>query len=87
MKVVIFLILLVAVLGIEPKCEELEQIKCQDDINIAYPMCKKAAEEKGKDMSVDLNCMKYFAKMTEECWACICWFAKKENWKVIGCDQ
>lgn len=87
MKIIILLILTAVALTIDPKCGELEQAKCQDDIDISYPLCKKAAEEKGKDWSVDLNCMKYFARMTEECWACICWFAKKEGWKVLGCDE
>ena len=39
-------------------------MECTDDIYIAYPICKKAAEEKGKDIDVDLTCFKYFATMS-----------------------
>lgn len=82
-----FLLLAIATLTIDPKCGDYEQLKCQADINYAFMECKKAAEEKGKDTQVDLTCMKYFSKMTSDCWSCICWFAKKEDWKVIGCDD
>jgi hypothetical protein len=35
-------------------CDAAAQIRCQSDINHAYPACKKAAEEKGKDAPADL---------------------------------
>ena len=85
-KVLIALCLLAVILAVEPKCSDLEQMECTDDIYYAYPACKKAAEQKGKDVDVDLTCLKYFAQMSSDCWGCICWFAKLENWKVIGCD-
>ena len=89
MKALTWLLILALVCltySIDPKCGEKAQIECQDDINIAYPICKKAAEEKGKDYPVDITCLKYFAQMTEECWACICWVASFQKWKIIGCD-
>ena len=61
-------------------------MECTDDVYYAYPACKKAAEKKGKDTDADLTCIKYFAQMTQECWGCICYFAKLQKWKVIGCD-
>lgn len=86
LKLIIWSCLILFVLAVPPVCGDLEQMECMDDIYTAYPVCKKAAEEKGKDINVDLSCFKYFSQMTEECWGCICWFAKLEKWKVIGCD-
>jgi hypothetical protein len=31
-------------------CDPNVEISCLDDINTAYPACKRAAEEKGKDL-------------------------------------
>jgi len=47
MKVLTWLLLLALVCmasSIDPKCGQKQQIECQDDINVAYPVCKKAAE-------------------------------------------
>lgn len=79
MRVLVWLLLLSLVTigcSVDPKCGDKEQIECQADINKAYPVCKKAAETKGKDVPVNIDCMKYFAQTTQECWACICWVAK-----------
>jgi hypothetical protein len=87
MKILLLLgILIISILAIDPKCGDYEQINCQTDVNYAFMQCEKAAKEKGKDTQVDISCMKYFARMTEDCWGCICWFAREEKWKVIGCD-
>jgi hypothetical protein len=83
---VLCLIAVIWGMSVEPKCGDLEQAECQDDIYKAYPVCKKAAEEKGKDTKVDIACFKYFSQLTEECWGCVCWFARLEKWKVIGCE-
>ena len=58
------------------ECTHDAEIRCIDDINKAYPICEKAAEEKGKDLPADLECMKYFTKMDKDCWPCICVVAK-----------
>lgn len=57
------------------ECPHDLEILCIDDINKAYPVCEKAAQEKGKDLPADLECMKYFTKMDKDCWPCICWIA------------
>jgi hypothetical protein len=48
-----------------------------NDINQSYKVCEKAAEEKGKDLPADLECMKYLATVEKDCWPCICFVAKK----------
>ena len=58
---------------------------CIDDINKAYPVCEKAAHEKGKDINADLECMKYFTSVEKDCWECICLIANEAGWKVKGC--
>jgi hypothetical protein len=57
----------------------------RDDINKAFPVCDKAAKEKGADVPADLNCLKYFASMGSDCWPCICWVAQINKWKIKGC--
>ena len=56
-------------------CPHDKEVVCIDDINKAFSICEKAAQEKGADVPVDLDCMKYFAQMGEDCWDCICWIA------------
>lgn len=67
------------------QCTETLQVECIDDIRAAFPICKKAAEEKGKDTAADLACMKYFNKMKPECWPCICFVAHQEHLDIKGC--
>lgn len=45
------------------ECPHDVEVRCIDDINKAYPICEKAAQEKGKDLPADLECMKYFTQM------------------------
>jgi hypothetical protein len=89
MKVLLFLLALLAVtmsfsLSAYDCPHDLE-VHCIDDINKAYPICEKAAREKGADVPVDLDCLKYFATMGEDCWPCICWIGQINNWKILGC--
>jgi hypothetical protein len=35
-------------------CTHDIEVRCIDDINKAYPICEKAAQEKGKDLPADL---------------------------------
>lgn len=37
------LTLIALTFAVDPKCSEKQQVECQDDINLAYPVCKKAA--------------------------------------------
>ena len=41
-------------------------------IKKGYLIRGKAAHEKGNDVPVDFDCMKYFAQTGEDCWWCIC---------------
>ena len=66
-------------------CPHDKEVTCIDDINKAFAACEKAAQEKGKDVPVDLDCMKYFAQMGEECWDCICWVAEVQKLHIFGC--
>lgn len=66
-------------------CPHDEEVRCIDDINKAFAACEKAAQEKGKDVPVDLDCMKYFAQMGEDCWDCICWVAQVQKMHIFGC--
>ena len=43
-KFLIVIFLFTVILAVEPKCSDLEQMECTDDIYYAYPACKKAAE-------------------------------------------
>jgi hypothetical protein len=89
MKIVLVLLALLAV-ALSFKvgaydCPHNIEVQCIDDINKAFPVCEKAAREKGSDIPVDLDCMKYFAQMGEDCWPCICWIAQINKWKIAGC--
>lgn len=66
-------------------CPHDLEVRCIDDINKAYPVCKKSAEEKGKDLPADLECLKYMTTVEKECWPCICWVAQQEKWSIKGC--
>lgn len=52
-----------AVAAPNDECPHDLEVLCIDDINRAYPVCEKAAQEKGKDLPADLECMKYFARV------------------------
>lgn len=85
-----FLVLILALLAVfasaaPASCPHDLEVRCIDDINKAYPVCEKAAHEKGSDVPADLDCLKYFAKMEQECWPCICWVASQEKWSIKGC--
>ena len=41
--------------------------------------------EKGADIPADLECLKYFAGMEQDCWPCICWVAEQQKWHIKGC--
>ena len=71
------LLAITAILGLAAanECPQDLEVKCIDDINKAYPICQKAAQEKGKDLPADLNCMKYLSTVEKDCWPCICWVA------------
>lgn len=84
LKWLLFALLAVFAFAVD-KCDDKAQISCLDDIYVAYPACQKAAQEKGKDVPVDLICLQYFANLSQECWPCICWVAKLEKWTIKGC--
>lgn len=69
------------------ECPHDLEVRCIDDINKAYPICEKAAQEKGKDFPADLECMKYFAKTDQDCWPCICLVAETAKWNIKGCGK
>lgn len=52
-----------AALAKAEECTHNLEVMCIDDINKAYPVCEKAAQEKGRDVHADLECMKFFTKM------------------------
>ncbi len=86
--VLVLLALLAVVLSFKVSdydCPHTVEVQCIDDINKAFPVCEKAAREKGADIPVDLDCMKYFAQMGEDCWQCICWIAQINKWRIAGC--
>ena len=58
-------------------CPHDLEVRCIDDINKAFPICEKAAKEKGADIPVDLECLKYFVSMEKDCWPCICWVCEQ----------
>ncbi|MCB0369232.1 MAG: hypothetical protein KDD45_07180 [Bdellovibrionales bacterium] len=60
-------------------CPHDAEVKCIDDVNKAFDVCEKAAKEKGADVPADLECMKYFAQLGEDCWDCICWIAQVQQ--------
>ena len=89
MKQVLVVLLLVAIACsyqlTDYDCPHDKEVQCIDDINKAFAICEKAAHEKGADVPVDLDCMKYFAQMGEDCWDCICWVAEVQQVKIFGC--
>jgi hypothetical protein len=89
MKVILVVLALLAVSlsfsFADDKCPHDLEVLCIDDINKAFPICEKAAHEKGADVPADLDCFKYFTKLDKECWPCICYIASIEKWKVKGC--
>jgi hypothetical protein len=85
MKLIILALALLACLAACYECPHDLEVRCIDDINKAYPICEKAAQEKGKDVPTDLNCLKYFASIEQDCWPCICWVAQIQKWKLAGC--
>jgi hypothetical protein len=60
-----FITIVAAVLGLAmtQTCTHDLEVKCMDDINKAFPVCEKAAQEKGKDLPADLECMKYMTNV------------------------
>jgi hypothetical protein len=88
MKLVIVLLAILALFAVSVSahdCPHDLEVRCIDDINKAYPICEKAAKEKGKDFDADLNCLKYFLSMEQDCWPCICWVAETQKWHIAGC--
>ena len=77
----------IAVAAPADECPHNLEVLCIDDINKAYPICEKSAQEKGKDIPADIECLKYFTSMEKDCWPCICFVAKKKAWKFRGCDS
>ena len=59
-------------LAVAHDCPHDLEVLCIDDINKAYPICEKSAQEKGKDIPADIECLKYFTSMEKDCWPCIC---------------
>ena len=72
----LFALLGLAAVVVAEECPHDLEVRCIDDINKAYPVCEKAAQEKGKDFPADLECMKYFTQMDKDCWPCICMVAE-----------
>lgn len=68
------------------ECPKDVEVLCIDDINKGYPVCEQAAEEKGKDIPADIECMKFFAKIDKDCWPCICLVAEVNKWHIKGCN-
>lgn len=89
MKCIVLLLALFALLACATAapatCPHDLEVRCIDDINKAYPICEKAAHEKGADVPADIDCLKYFAQMDKDCWPCICWVAELNKWHIKGC--
>ena len=89
MKRILVLLVLVAIAFsfkfTDADCPHAQEVSCIDDINKAFPICEKAAHEKGADVPIDLECMKWFATVGEDCWNCICWIAKTQKLHIFGC--
>ena len=86
------LLALTALLGLAfsyttENCSQDTEIRCINDINNSYKICTQAAQEKGKDVFADIECMKYLATVGKDCWLCICFVAHKRGWKVRGCTS
>lgn len=83
-----FFVALAALVGLaiaDNTCPEEKQVSCVDDIKTAYPICQKAAQAGGSDMVADLACLKYYSKMRDDCWPCICKVAELDGLKIKGC--
>ena len=88
MKLILVILALLALAccgGRNAECPHDLEVLCIDDINKAFPVCDKAAKEKGADVPADLNSLKYFASMGSDCWPCICWVAQINKWNIKGC--
>ena len=85
MKLLLLVLALFAFVAMTADCPHDLEVRCIDDINKAYPICEKAAHEKGADVPADLDCLKYFVQMDKDCWPCICWIAQQEKWTIKGC--
>lgn len=72
-------------LALADKCPQDREIQCITDVNHALDLCDKAAKEKGKDQTADINCIKYMAAVEQDCWPCICQIASDNGFKVKGC--
>ena len=83
-KIGAFLALIVGSLA-DSDCPVDREQKCVDDFRVALPYCVKAAEAQGKDVPADINCLKYFHTMEQDCWPCICYLADKEKVTIKGC--
>jgi hypothetical protein len=83
--IVLAILAVLAFFAAAQQCTEAMQVACVDDVRIAYPICKKAAEAGGSDTAADLACLKYFNKMKPECWPCICLIAHTEHLDIKGC--
>ena len=53
---------------------------------LAYLICKKVAEFKGKNIPVDLKCMWYSIHVDKDCWPCICLISQTAGWKLKDID-
>lgn len=83
MKVIGILALVGLVLA--DNCPQNKEVACISDVNHALDLCDKAAKEKGKDQTADINCIKYMVSVEQDCWPCICQIAKDNGFKVKGC--
>lgn len=91
-KYILLLALLVAG-AISQTCNNTLITKCETEVQKgthfliqAFQYCDQAAKEKGKDQTADLNCLKWALTVEKDCWPCVCVIAKKEGWKIKGCD-
>lgn len=86
MRILVLLVLVALAFSFQLKadCPHDQEVACIDDINKAFPICEKAAREKG-NIPLDLECLKYFATVGEDCWNCICWIAQTQKIPIIGC--
>lgn len=83
MKIIGIIGLIAIVLG--DNCPQNKEVACISDVNHALDLCDKAAKEKGKDQTADINCIKYMVNVEQDCWPCICQIAKDNGFKVKGC--
>jgi len=67
-------------------CALMTSTKVFNSLTLAYPICDQAAKEKGKDVPVDLDCLKYIGTIDKDCWPCICVVAAAEKWPIKGCN-